>query len=767
MKNVKVKLVLLCCLLSSLSLLFVNLKLAYADIPRYEETTDTWILSNGDLRLTITKEWGWISSLTYDGSEMLPHVIATDFSAHDYVHQFTISCNNGTYRNFVYPIVHSQTTTENYTSLTINYTCDTLAGISGQATYSLNVSSFTLSYWTNFTSVTPGNFSQYHRFGTDLEAWNSIIIMGGDHGFTEMAQWNSTDQQSMGFFHGVETGDRELYYWDRPMAYPFAQWVKTDLTMSLYSQNYFDAVTLHFWDGLSGHDYRTDAGFHMIGSPSQWIEERAFTFEFTDLDNSVSWTSGFKTYFEDLLLSLNYTGLQAVNQTLRSLNLYDIHPHDWENDTRIQAAKDLNAKVLWLYGWQAANESYILYDGSWTTKDGEIGINSTYLKDKILQWQNEGLLVYLYIRDFTDYNVTILSNPAWCQKINSSSYYWGWELPDSHVAVRWAFSNSSFQDYYYNILMNLSSIYHPNGFALDWGGMGTNVYDCLDYGQGWHSAGILNLTKRLYESNISLIHNTGMQLPVLFSDGTLFECPSYNGWLQLELVYTHLYNATAYVLTTGLAPEDQTNEGELFWTSFSLASGCNRGFDYNLADLTTEGGRDSLAGIFNGYFSIVPLMSGSILAQPANQNNFNLGIPNFFTFYWTKGEDLWIILFNNGTSDLKDLYLYQFSNKTYSITQTFISTGASSSNNTLDYYYRVNLTDIEFADYYLQALWYFNIPVRFGLGAIGFVLLFICPIMMVKKFQEHEFEKLLFPWFIGFIFGACLIIGWLFPLGYG
>lgn len=83
----------------------------------------------------------------------------------------------------------------------------------------------------------------------------------------------------------------------------------------------------------------------------------------------------------------------------------------------------------------------------------------------------------------------------------------------------------------------------------------------------------------------------------------------------------------------------------------------------------------------------------------------------------------------------------------------------------------VNNTSLNSGDYIILFYQFFPetpwLPVRLGLGILGFGLLVVCPIMMVKKLQDKEYEKVLFPWFIALILGGALIVGWLFPLGYG
>jgi hypothetical protein len=374
----------------------------------------------------------------------------------------------------------------------------------------------------------------------------------------------------------------------------------------------------------------------------------------------------------------------------------------------------------------------------------------------------------MYFRDFFDYNNTDPAYYGWFRKIGPgpNDYYWGWGLPGGHIAVHSAQLNQSCQNHWFSLMQNVSIFYEPDGLALDLGGIGSTEPDFIEWGYGWHYQGVFNLTKRLFDSGISLWSNVGSNTLAWFSDGTLFEDPGYNLSNQLDFLTTHYYKSVGWILTTGHTLSDETPEKEMEYANLGLASGIGRSFDGtegNAGGWLNSSCQAYILAKYNTYWNMLrmgywpnftypyPMGAGSGLATGPN--------PNVFCVYLEDSiGDTWLISWNNGTTGN---HTYQtFSDLSYRISSLYTNQTAFFIDNQYEISY--NLTGLALHDFLIEP--YSTrpvLPILAIIGLIGLACFIVGPTYGLYQIKEGHLVAGIRSIVIFGVLGFGMFLGWL------
>ena len=727
-----------------------------------------WVLSCGDLQLRINQSNGWIMSLTHDGFEVLGQPLYGLTSTQDRGFQ-QYDLNNGTYSTFAIVNDSDYSTTDSYARLTV-YLKD-WASISDYSFY--NQSNLNVTYtlysdrlemqtdnWLNWSYPT-ANLTFYTRLGTNYADWDSIMVMGGPQAFGSYSQLCAADNTTMGYEYVAE---KYAHAWLRPMALPYAAFIKNDLVMSLYSEDVFNHTQMTFWDDASYHQFRTDLGFNLDNYPIPFTAQRTFVFKFDELTPYESWMRIAQEYVEHARNELSVTPV-SKDDSLYNLNAVDMWACNIANDTLWDIAANLSAKVVWLYGWQSNYEIYPT-SGSWTMASGG-SMNATYLKTRIAELQARGFKIFMYYRDNLDYNTTILTNPDWLFRTNATStgYYWLWSLPNDHNTTRTNWWNISAQAYHESVVQSIYDFYEPDGIGLDCGTIGPTMPDHYSYGSGDVYMGLFNFTRYVANNlHIPIIYNGGGTPMNWFTVGSLFEDPSYNNYTSWEYLSLRLYDKPGWLLTTSHSPWDVTSDGEIFYTKIAMASGLGRCFNMeaNPASeaITNETTRETIISLYSIFLG--KMLEGyrptNLALYPINDNFRFAG--KFWAAYYNTSDSLWVVGYENGTGGTYDVPLYDYANETYTWSSLFDSSlvlGEEGFEGTFPLTTTSGFNDRLFTFVPSQ----FLLPLTFVFGMVGLASLFIGPLYGIHKIRHKEYRNGFIYAVIIFSIGFALFISWL------
>jgi hypothetical protein len=141
-------------------------------------------------------------------------------------------------------------------------------------------------------------------------------------------------------------------------------------------------------------------------------------------------------------------------------------------------------------------------------------------------------------------------------------------------------------------------------------------------------------------------------------------------------------------------------------------------------------------------------------------NNFLLG-NNTFAVYYSQGDSLWIILFNNQTNSVINIPLYQ--NNTFTSVQSYFQNFEISDVNIITTY-SVNQTNWPLYDLYFRTgipLTIPILPVEFIFGMIGLGSMVIGPMYGAWKIRKKEYQEGMITAVVITILGLALFIAWL------
>jgi len=393
----------------SLVIAYCNIQIVFPTTPTVTETDDEWILTNGKLECKINKTTGWVTSLQYDSFEVLDGETKSSLQGNAW--QIAFLNSNATYHNLGYTNGidnYSTVETTTYVELSENLSCPYNSQLTANISYRVYIDrlEYNILFNFNLSTILQGNHTFLNRIATNYSSWDSLIIFGGDHAYSGITQYNQTTVNGIGFFWSYDYlgNNNSLIKWARPLMYPLATFVKSDLAMNFYLNNYDNHSYWIFEDYADSHYWRTDFGCGIecrdnTTLPATHTINNTWVLKFYELDSSTCWTVAPQDYIDSLADAMGWTVRSNVDPTLHYENLMDIWPENWNNQTFLNQCLEADATVLWLYGWQDENETYPL-SGNWTTEASGININATYLTNVISSLQSQGFQVYLYMRNF-------------------------------------------------------------------------------------------------------------------------------------------------------------------------------------------------------------------------------------------------------------------------------------------------------------------------------------------------------------------------------
>jgi len=739
--------------------------------PSFSQTDTRYILSNGKLRLEFSKNRSWVTSFKYDNFEILP----TDFGIGEDRWQIYLEHDNGSVWNYYTFVSYSYEVneTESYVKIQFNMKASgwtaNLTATEGNFTYILYPDKLLYKPSIRLNWTETGNHTIRNRLGTNYQQWDSMFIYGGYTAFNKVFQFNyvtanATFPVTYNWGYEYLGNNCSLQTFGRSMSFPLMVFVKSNLEMTFYLEELEKQTFWVLWKG-GETKFRTDFGntineYQDINATM----ERTYVFEFTELTPAISWSDAVKDYIDGVASKNNWTTKTTVKNSLKTQNMMDMWPAQWGNESFFENCKKIKANILWFYGWFRDDETYP-FDGNWTTFGDKLPCNVTYLRDTITNLQNEGFEVYLYMRCVANYNKTVGEHPEWLSKKNPTEYYWHWDLDNGEKTVKYAFSNTSFQAYYINLTKALYDFYKPDGIAYDCGGSCVVAYDVGDWGSGNYYLGLINVYMNISMSGIPIIGNNGVDLTSLFCDGMLFENPKFNQYSHAEITMSHMYHATAWMLTTD--DLDQTVENQTMWTRFSLASGINRAFNFNDESIWNSSLQSFIVTNYNLFWKTInsKKLTPSFWTDYPINNNLMLGSKTWVAYLRGK-KDLWLIIFRNNTDSNIQISVYSpYSKKSYDISGIFDKRKLERIK--IEYTISVNILNKTLTDLYLYKFLdsWLDLYFMFGVGMVGLFMMVFAPTWVAfglrrNVFQPDKIERIGKAVLI-FIIGFGLFISWL------